>query len=107
MEKELIRTFQSFTNDMKRELKALKQSPQLLNAIRLAEEYRKLCTEIGNQRNKYHGLYDFINIVRKGDTLWRISKIYDVSLNLLLNSNRKSKRSTIKPGEKIIIPAID
>ena len=44
------------------------------------------------------------HIVRKGETLWSISKIYNVSLNLLLQSNNKNKRSIIKHGEEIIIP---
>ena len=57
--------------------------------------------------NEMNGESGKVHIVRKGDTLWGISKIYSISLNLLLKSNRKSKRSVIKPGERIIIPVLD
>jgi len=60
-----------------------------------------------NNKNSRETGTGMVHIVRKGETLWSISKIYNVSLNLLLQFNRKNKRSIIKPGEKIIIPDFD
>ncbi len=41
--------------------------------------------------------------VKSGDSLWSISKKYDVSIKELRKMNRLSRRSLIKPGQKIII----
>ncbi|MCK4967223.1 LysM peptidoglycan-binding domain-containing protein, partial [bacterium] len=45
--------------------------------------------------------------VKRGDTLWKIAMDHGIKLNTLLRQNKKSKRSIIKPGERIIIPAVD
>ena len=42
--------------------------------------------------------------VEKGQTLWRISKIYDVDLDVLLNINRISDVSQIEVGQMVFIP---
>ncbi|MBU1726016.1 MAG: peptidoglycan DD-metalloendopeptidase family protein [Candidatus Omnitrophica bacterium] len=42
--------------------------------------------------------------VQKGQTLWRISKIYDVDLDELTRINNLSESSTIEIGQKILIP---
>jgi membrane-bound lytic murein transglycosylase D len=41
--------------------------------------------------------------VKKGDTLYRIARTYDVSVGDLLAWNKKKSRSTIYPGEKLQI----
>ena len=46
-------------------------------------------------------------IVKKGDTLWQISKYFGVNLDDLLKVNQKNKNSKIKPGEEIKIPILD
>lgn len=67
LEKELIRAFQDFTKGIKEDLITLNQSPQLLNAITLAEAYRQVCDKIGEDRDQYQGLFKFINVVRQND----------------------------------------
>ena len=42
--------------------------------------------------------------VAPGETLWRISKIYDVSLDSILNANHLNPSSPIQMGQKLIIP---
>ena len=67
LEKELIRAFQDFTKGIKEDLITLNQSPQLLNAITLADAYRQVCDKIGEDRDQYQGLFKFINVVRQND----------------------------------------
>ena len=43
--------------------------------------------------------------VEKGQTLWRISKIYDVDLNELVNINHISDATNIETGQLIFIPS--
>lgn len=45
-------------------------------------------------------------VVKKGETLWQISKKFKVSLNELLEINNLSEKSIIKAGDKIIIPGV-
>ena len=45
---------------------------------------------------KYH-------VVKQGESLWQIAKDYDVKLTTLLDANNLSKKSTIKPNQKLII----
>ncbi|GIW68036.1 MAG: hypothetical protein KatS3mg096_904 [Candidatus Parcubacteria bacterium] len=45
-------------------------------------------------------------IVKKGETLWQISKKFKVSLNDLLYYNNLSENSIIKAGDKIVIPGV-
>jgi len=42
--------------------------------------------------------------VKKGDTLWGISRRYDVSLSELLEINGMTKQSVLRPGQIISIP---
>jgi LysM repeat protein len=43
-------------------------------------------------------------VVRSGDTLGRIAQRQGVSLNRLMSANGLSSRSTIHPGQKLLIP---
>ncbi len=45
--------------------------------------------------------------VKKGDTIWGISKRFNVSVGTLLVANRLSKRAIIRPGMKLYIPSRD
>ena len=42
--------------------------------------------------------------VEAGQTLWRISKIYDVDINDILRANNISEEATIEIGQMILIP---
>ncbi len=42
--------------------------------------------------------------VRSGDTLWSISRKYGVKLNTLLDANNLSAKSTVRAGQKLIVP---
>lgn len=48
---------------------------------------------------------DQIHVVRRGDTLDRIARAYRVRLGALLVHNGLSKKSVIRPGQKIRIPS--
>lgn len=43
-------------------------------------------------------------VVKKGDTLWRISKNYGVSVNAILGANHITNTKDLKVGQKLIIP---
>ncbi len=45
--------------------------------------------------------------VRNGDTLWAISRRYGVPLNELLGFNNLRKRSTLRIGQKILLPVAE
>lgn len=45
-----------------------------------------------------------IYIVKKGDTLWDISRTFGVPLSEIKKYNGLTSRSVIKPGEKLLIP---
>jgi LysM repeat protein len=47
----------------------------------------------------------YVVTVRRGDTLWDIARHHGVSLSALLEANGFSKRSTIRPGDTIKVPA--
>ncbi len=47
---------------------------------------------------------DIVHVIRKGDTLYGLSKKYKVSLSEILEKNHLSDASKIKAGQKIIIP---
>ncbi len=42
--------------------------------------------------------------VRRGDTLWDIAQAHRISVNSLLRANGLSKRSVLRPGQKLTIP---
>lgn len=44
------------------------------------------------------------HIVRSGDTMWSISQHYGVSLSSLMSANGLSRRSTIRPGQRLRVP---
>ncbi|KAA0245001.1 MAG: LysM peptidoglycan-binding domain-containing protein [Candidatus Brocadia sp. AMX2] len=43
-------------------------------------------------------------VVKKGDTLWRISKNYGVSVDTILRANHIGNTKDLKVGQKLIIP---
>lgn len=53
-----------------------------------------------NNKNEYFDTY----LVEKGDTLYSISKKYNISLMDLLNINGLDKENYIYPGQEIIVP---
>jgi len=48
-----------------------------------------------------HGTY---HRVEKGETLWRISRAYDIDLGEIVKANRLPDNSVIEPGQIIFIP---
>jgi membrane-bound lytic murein transglycosylase D len=45
-----------------------------------------------------------VHVVRSGDTMWSISQQYGVSLASLMSANGLSRRSTIRPGQRVRVP---
>ena len=47
---------------------------------------------------------DMIHIVAPGETLWRISQVYDVDIEAIMQANKLNKREKLAMGQKLIIP---
>jgi len=45
-----------------------------------------------------------IHVVRPGDTLWRISQIYNIPVNLLIESNQIQNPGNLVVGQTIVVP---
>jgi len=45
-----------------------------------------------------------VHVVTRGDTLWSISRMYGISVELLRRANGLQGRTLIKPGQKLSIP---
>lgn len=45
-----------------------------------------------------------IYVVQQGDTLWKIAKKYNITLDVLIKINEIDDPDTLKPGQKLIIP---
>ncbi|MDQ7005605.1 MAG: LysM peptidoglycan-binding domain-containing protein [Acidobacteriota bacterium] len=45
-----------------------------------------------------------IHVVRRGDTLWDISRRYGVSLSALMRANGLGRRSVLSPGQRLRLP---
>jgi LysM repeat protein len=45
-----------------------------------------------------------IYVVQQGDTLWKIAKKYNTTLDVLVRTNEIENPDTLKPGQKLIIP---
>lgn len=50
------------------------------------------------------GSSTFSYIVQSGDSLWKIAKANNVSLKALLDANGLTKKSVIKPGQRLAVP---
>ncbi len=50
---------------------------------------------------------DIIHVIRKGDTLYALSRKYNVTVDSILKKNHLSNASKIKIGQKILIPRKD
>jgi hypothetical protein len=65
--------------------------------IKILEAHNKKQSIVSkNSTNKIH-------IVKKGDTISKLCRIYKISLNTIFSSNHLNKKSILKIGEKIII----
>jgi hypothetical protein len=45
-----------------------------------------------------------IYVVQQGDTLWKIAKKYNTTVDVLVRTNEVDNPDTLKPGQKLIIP---
>jgi spore coat assembly protein SafA len=65
-----------------------------------AEEEKK-----GEKKEEYKDKpYMTIYIVQKGDTLWKIAKRYNVTLDAIIKANNITNPDLIYPGQRLIIP---
>lgn len=52
-------------------------------------------------------LKGFYHRVKQDETLWKISKIYNIELEKILSANGLSDKTIIEPGQMIFIPRLD
>jgi len=48
---------------------------------------------------------DIVHVVAPGETLWRISRVYDVSIENIMRENSLRDRNELEMGQKLIIPS--
>ncbi len=46
------------------------------------------------------------HVIRRGETAWKISRRYGVTLGALLRANGLNKRSILRPGQRLTIPRV-
>lgn len=69
------------------------------------------CSSIDDSHLKSVGLIEYpdtniTHTIQEGETLWHISKIYNIEINDLIKQNKIQDCTTIVPGQTIIIPAL-
>ena len=65
--------------------------------IKILEKHNNKQSSVSkNSKNKIH-------IVKKGDTINKLSRIYKISQKAIFSANHLNKKSVLKIGEKIII----
>ncbi|WP_457556930.1 hypothetical protein [Candidatus Harpocratesius sp.] len=67
LEHELIRSFRSFSEQVKEDINAIDDSPQLLNIIRIGSTFRELCDKIGEDKDHFSKFFRFLDEVRSQD----------------------------------------
>ena len=67
LERELIQSFRTFSNQIEEDIRAIDDSPQLLNIIRLGNAFRDLCEKIGQDHTHFGEFLQFLNEVRSQD----------------------------------------
>ena len=78
-------------------MKSLIRNSKNDSLIKILEGHNKKQSLVSkNLKNKIH-------IVKKGDTISKLCRIYKISQKIILNTNNLSKKSILKIGEKIII----
>ncbi len=48
--------------------------------------------------------HDVFHIVAPGETLWRISKMYDVPMQSILQANSLKNKEALKKGQRLLVP---
>ncbi len=52
------------------------------------------------------GAVGIMHTVQRGETLWRLSRIYNLDLDKIIQANRITDTTIIKPGQNIFIPGV-
>lgn len=73
----------------------------LKNEMRTLEDKRSSAADQTPQMQSEKATY---YVVKKGDTLWRISKNYGVTVPAMLGANHITNTKDLKVGQKLIIP---
>ena len=82
---------------VKDSMKSLIRNSKNDSLIKILERHNKKQSTVSKKsKNKIH-------IVKKGDTLSKLCRIYKISINTIFISNHLNKNSILKIGEKIII----
>ncbi|MHA1619690.1 MAG: hypothetical protein ACTSVZ_10455 [Promethearchaeota archaeon] len=67
LEQALMQKFHRQSSQIKADLTQLNESPQLLNAIAMADTFREICNSIGDDQKTFGTFYDFLDLVRRED----------------------------------------
>lgn len=81
-------------------LRALNELPPDRDMLRIGQKLK-----VHEEGQAAAGDDPVVHVVRKGDTPWLIASNYGVTVAELLASNQLTKRSVIRPGQRLGIPA--
>jgi hypothetical protein len=97
LEQALMQKFHRQSSQIKADLTQLNESPQLLNAIAMADTFREICNSIGDDQKTFGTFYDFLDLVRREDRA--MAQLIDSMKSRFESDNPETFRVEVKHSQ--------